>query len=357
MPETNATILIPDISGYTEFMTTTELNHSSQAINMFLNAMVEAVGEEYEVSEVEGDALLLIKKGLAPSRQQLLNTCLNIFNAFHLRRQWMELHSICPCNACLTIKNLTLKFVAHHGALTEIKVGKIVKQSGPNMIVAHRLLKNKIDGNEYLLVTENLWKIESDLAAVVELDWQNASEEYPSLGSIGFRYALLDEVRKNIPYLPETEANYPASESPYFEIPIAAHFRDVYMVLKNIPNWADWVPGLESVEQEYPEAFIGSIHYCTFEDYRSILSPVKMTLAVGYIHYTEKCTIEEKQVSVIHEYEIIQQEHDEALIRYRILNVGENPLDTDLYSRLSENQRIIMEKLRDHCESMEGSFF
>ena len=48
MPETNATILIPDISGFTEFMTTTELSHSSHAINYLIDAIVNAVGEEYE---------------------------------------------------------------------------------------------------------------------------------------------------------------------------------------------------------------------------------------------------------------------------------------------------------------------
>ena len=64
MPETNATILIPDISGFTEFMTTTELSHSSHAINYLIDAIVNAVGEEYELAEVEGDAVLLIKKVL-----------------------------------------------------------------------------------------------------------------------------------------------------------------------------------------------------------------------------------------------------------------------------------------------------
>ena len=46
MPGTNATILIPDISGFTEFMTTTELSHSSHAINYLIDAIVNAVGEE-----------------------------------------------------------------------------------------------------------------------------------------------------------------------------------------------------------------------------------------------------------------------------------------------------------------------
>lgn len=56
MAEVNATILIPDISGFTEFMTSTELSHDSFAINMLIDAIITAVGDDYEVSEIEGDA-------------------------------------------------------------------------------------------------------------------------------------------------------------------------------------------------------------------------------------------------------------------------------------------------------------
>src|SRR5689334_17257897 len=123
MAETNATILISDISGFTEFMTTTELAHSSYAINKLINAIVDTVGEEYHVSEIEGDAVLMIRKGPAPSQKEILNICFRIFNAFQLQRDWMQQHTVCPCTACLTISNLTLKFVVHYGPLAEMKVG------------------------------------------------------------------------------------------------------------------------------------------------------------------------------------------------------------------------------------------
>ena len=61
----SATILIPDISGYTEFLTKTELVHSSHIINELLDAILAANSDEFELSEVEGDALLLYRKGQA----------------------------------------------------------------------------------------------------------------------------------------------------------------------------------------------------------------------------------------------------------------------------------------------------
>ena len=60
MPELKSTILIPDISGYTEFMTTTELTHAAHALNYLIDAIVESVGDKFDVSEIEGDAVLLV---------------------------------------------------------------------------------------------------------------------------------------------------------------------------------------------------------------------------------------------------------------------------------------------------------
>ena len=156
MAETEATILIPDISGFTEFMRTSELAHSSHAIHIFIDTILNTVGEEYEVSEIEGDAVLFIKRGPPPAKQEILATCLKIFNAFHFRRKWMRQHIICPCCACQAVVNLTLKFVVHYGPVAEIKVGRFITHSGTELIVAHRLLKNSINNNEYVLITEKL---------------------------------------------------------------------------------------------------------------------------------------------------------------------------------------------------------
>src|SRR6476620_3314731 len=117
---TTATILIPDISGFTEFMTNTELSHGSFAISMLINTIIDAVGDEYEISEIEGDAVLMFKRGAAPSQQEIQRTCIKIFNAFHFQRKWMQQHAVCPCKACNEITHLTLKFVAHHGPVGEI---------------------------------------------------------------------------------------------------------------------------------------------------------------------------------------------------------------------------------------------
>src|SRR4051794_24057046 len=302
MAETNATILIPDISGFTEFMTTTELNHSSHAINMLIDAMVNAVGEEYEVSEIEGDAVLLIKKGHPPSKKEILDTCLKIFNAFHFQRKWMKQHIICPCGACLAVVNLTLKFVVHYGPLAEIKVGRFITHSGTEMIVAHRLLKNSISNNEYLLISQKLLERMIDSSEGAEMEWASSSEEYASIGKVEYRFTLLNQARKKVPEPPKPQNAYRTDNTSYFEIQIDANFCDVYMTIIDIPARYKWVPGLQKVEQDTPDVLVGSIHHCTFENYHAVISPLRMTFSGEEIRYAESWRIEDMNASLVYEF-------------------------------------------------------
>jgi hypothetical protein len=355
MAETNATILIPDISGFTEFMTTTELSHSSHAINILIEAMLKAIGDEYEVSEIEGDAVLLIKKGVAPSKQEIFDTCLKIFNAFHIQRMWMQRHAVCACGACQAIINLTLKFVVHHGPLAEIKVGRFVKQSGTEMIVAHRLLKNSIDSHEYLLMTEKLLQQSSGSSDAFDLEWASSFEEYSSIGKVEYQYALLNEARKKIPEPPAPDINYRIDDTSYLEIAIAASYRDVYDVLMNIPERPNWQRGLQKVEQDIPAVFAGSIHYCTFENYKAVISPLRMTLSDDGIIFAEKCVIESINLSLTHEFVCKKQTETTSLFSCRFINTDDSPIPEDLYVSLLNQQQRMAEDLKVYCEKMEVS--
>ena len=349
MADNNATILIPDISGFTEFMTSTELNHASHAINILIDSILKAVGEEYEVSEIEGDAVLLIKKGPAPSKKEILDMCFKIFNAFHFQRKWMQQHTLCLCGACQAIINLTLKFVAHHGPLAEIKVGRFVKQSGPEMIVAHRLLKNSIGNNEYLLLTEKLWLQIPHSSDAVEMEWTSSSEEYASIGKIEYRFALLTEARKNVPEPPEPPP-YHGDNTSLLEIPIQANFGDVYKAMMNIPDRPQWLPGLQTVDQDQPGVFIGSIHHCTFHDYKAVISPLRMTLSDEGIVYAESCRIEEMHVSLIHEFVFKNIDEKNCRLLYRFMNAGESPIPEDVHDALTRKMHEMVAKLKEHCE-------
>jgi hypothetical protein len=348
MSETNATILIPDISGFTEFMTTTELTHASHAINYLIDAIVNAVGDEYEVSEIEGDAVLLLRKGPAPSRAEILETCLKIFNAFHYQRKWMQQHTVCPCGACQAIINLSLKFVAHHGPLAEIKVGRFTKASGPEMIVAHRLLKNSIGNQEYLLLTERLLQSTKDNIEAAEPNWFHSSEEYASIGKVDYRFTLLNEAKKNVPEPPPLQT-YRSDNTAYFDGEIGANYFDLYMTLMNIPGRPAWVPGLKKVEQAGSDVYIGSVHTCTFDDHQTIVTPLRMTVSDEGIMFAERCKIEEKNIELVYEYVFRKQNETTCDFSCRYMNATDLQIPENENQLLAKRMKLFVEGFKNYC--------
>src|SRR5215467_6587828 len=134
-----AIILIPDISGFTEFTGATEINHAAHIITELLELIIASNETDFTLAEIEGDAVLLYRKGEPLRREQLVDQCLRMFANFHRRLRLIERSKLCQCGACQTASNLTLKFIAHFGYIKEIKVAQFVKATGIDMIVAHRL--------------------------------------------------------------------------------------------------------------------------------------------------------------------------------------------------------------------------
>ena len=350
MAETFATILIPDISGFTEFITNTELEHGAHTINLLIDAIVKEVGDEYEVTEIEGDAVLLIKKGPAPSQEELENICLRIFNAFHFQRKFLQQHTICPCGACQGVINLTLKFVAHHGPVAEITVGRFVKQSGPAMIVAHRLLKNSINNHEYLLVTDKLLQQVTDTTDPIEMEWTSSSEEYASIGVVDYHFALLNQARKKVPQPPDPENYVYRDKDNNEKLSIRANFRDVYMVICNVEGRVNWISGLLRVEQYVPEVFIGSVHHCIFEKCRATVSPLNMTFTDEGIMYAERCEIREMDLHLNLEIVCTKTDDKNCTVSWRFINTSETTIAEETSRFLVDRLTMIMDELKAWCE-------
>ena len=59
--ENRGLLFIPDISGFTRFVTETEIGHSRLIIQELLEVLINANESGLEVSEIEGDAILFYK--------------------------------------------------------------------------------------------------------------------------------------------------------------------------------------------------------------------------------------------------------------------------------------------------------
>ena len=144
-------LVLADISGYSKFIAQTEVDHSWSILHELLDTMVRSMQGRMDVAQVEGDAILFVT-GL--STTEVIQSVDSTFVAFHRRLRAMQAVTTCPCAACATIGILKLKFVVHHGRFSRQRLGTVEQLHGADVIVAHRLLKNRVPSKEYLLVTD-----------------------------------------------------------------------------------------------------------------------------------------------------------------------------------------------------------
>ena len=195
-------ICIPDISGFTQFMSDTNIELSSKVIPSLLNKVIYANRIGLKVSEIEGDAILFYKTGELPTFKSLIEQCRSFFTEFYDQLQYLQ-----DEYALSTKKNfnfpdvLGLKIVLHYGAqISAVPIGKNIKLMGEDVIVAHRLLKNTININEYILISEHLLSQYDEKEIDKNLKWgvlREKEEQYQHIGEINFSYIdtnpLLDD--------------------------------------------------------------------------------------------------------------------------------------------------------------------
>ncbi|HYV93351.1 MAG TPA: DUF2652 domain-containing protein [Chitinophagales bacterium] len=332
MPAEQATILIPDISGYTNFVSKTEIDHSSHILNRLLETIVAAAGEDYVISEVEGDAVLMYRKGTPPSKKEIINQCVKIFTAFHRELQEMNIVSICQCGSCRGIGDMTLKFVVHFGAITEISVSRFVKASGLDMVIAHRLLKNNIDSHEYILVTKNYLNNIPDADDTLELSWISSKEAYDSIGDVEFNFAKLDRVKKSLPELQKHNETISDLGMQTSQIEIDANYKEVFQILVN-PEQRQLAGGggMKDTILGSPIPHIGSKHICVADDF---------SLEVENIGFTQT----EKELTLIERQRILSMNYF-AIYSSTITDLGNNRTLLTMHIKPEEGHELPIELL------------
>ena len=186
-----AIILIADISGFTHFTSTTEIDHSAHIIAELLELIVDSNETGFRLAEIEGDAVLFYRKGEPLQYKQLIDQCLSMFSNFQRQLMIIERDTVCQCRACQSAGNLNLKFIAHFGYIKEIKVAQFVKAIGVDMIIVHRLLNNDVNSNEYLLITESCCEEVGRSDPNPILQWSKSSQRYDGIGDVEYEFAML----------------------------------------------------------------------------------------------------------------------------------------------------------------------
>ena len=194
--ENKGLIFIPDISGFTHFVNSVEIDHSQHVIQELLEVILDANEMDLQVSEVEGDAILFYKFGELPDLSLTYKQVEKMFLAFHKHLQWYESKRTCHCKACISVINLTLKVITHYGEFKEYKIRNFRKLIGKDIIIAHQLLKNDIAEHEYWLMTSGLSDKGPIQAFKPWMLWEMGSKKIDQQ-DITFHFTQLSQLKKN----------------------------------------------------------------------------------------------------------------------------------------------------------------
>jgi len=261
-----ALLFMPDISGFTEFVTSTEITHAQTIIQEVLEIIIESNHIGLEVGEIEGDAVFFYRLGKAPSLDQLLKQVQTMFTKFHQHLQLFEKQRICPCEACYAASQLKLKIVAHFGEVTGYAVKSHRKLFGKDIIVLHRLLKNSLNKKEYALITDPL--IEGGATTLQLPDWfePEGPKELYDVGEVSFKVSYLAKLKTQVPEVITEEFNSAKhshvvfTEEAIFQAPIQRVFGAIY----DLSQRANWMEGIQRIEMVTNDLVhrIGTMHRC-----------------------------------------------------------------------------------------------
>ncbi len=178
-------LVLADISGYTSFVATTEIEHAENVISPLLETIIEKLSELVTLVKLEGDAVFAyVPEEKVSSSSALLELLDSTYLIFRDSATDMHEHATCPCRACKAIPSLDLKFFVHYGEYVIQKVAGTLDLLGNDVTLIHRLAKNHVTEstgwNGYALFTgDSLQRMQVDKKPFVQ-----QSETYEHLGNV-----------------------------------------------------------------------------------------------------------------------------------------------------------------------------
>src|SRR5215207_456314 len=204
MTSERAALLIADIGGYTEYMSSHRMTLAHAEVNTarILDRMIEAA-PGFELIEIEGDAAFLARRADPqtpdPTVLEILRAASAMHAAFHLERQHVAIN-LCPCGGCREAGNLKLKFVAHVGEVARQNIRGRRKLVGIDVILIHRMLKNRVTIPEYVLLSEELYSTDAES---VPAPVQEISSDLEGIGTVRSYFVDVADLEGSLPELPK----------------------------------------------------------------------------------------------------------------------------------------------------------
>lgn len=165
-------LILADISGYTSFLAAVPIAHANDAfadgavpyaydlMSHLLDGIIEGTVPPFTLAKLEGDAVFVYSTSLEgiPRAGDLLDCMRSCYARFRERLAGAMQVWSCDCDACARVQHLDLKFVIHAGTYVIQPMGGSTELVGSEVVMAHRLLKNRaselVGGRPYALITQ-----------------------------------------------------------------------------------------------------------------------------------------------------------------------------------------------------------
>jgi hypothetical protein len=186
-----AILVLVDISGYTQFLQWNRetLLHAEEIITELLEAVIDEAEYPLELNKLEGDAAFLyttFTDDPEAAARDVLKQVTRFLDAFRARQEKLITNGEggCGCAACTNIHRLRLKAFLHTGEVVIKQVRQFTELAGEAVIIIHRLLKNSLDHDEYILLTSPFFQLTGDRLAYRAT---SGAENYPDAVSIQYQ--------------------------------------------------------------------------------------------------------------------------------------------------------------------------
>ncbi|MGV3538911.1 MAG: DUF2652 domain-containing protein [Rufibacter sp.] len=354
-----ALLFIPDISGFTRFMYENGVRYSRNLIADLLEIIIEANIINMELCEIQGDAILFYKLGDPPAIDAIVSQCKQIFLDFQNYLKIMQRDRALP-SPQLSENKLTLKIVVHYGRISITQIRDFTKLMGTDVIVAHRLLKNNIEGAEYVLLTEEYLKTQSPVAVEKSFSWSQLKvgvNQYEHLGEVQYRYAFLTPLRLLVtdPEAEHTHENYPNTFC--LKAKITAPEELVLRVLQNYRLKPMWMHKVKRVQYDTKKINrIGTNYLCEMEKGGSIeMQTLQCRKTESRIEFIEKiANFKMFPNSLLFFY--LQQAGEQTLVtlefHYSRVSVGDYFYDVFGRKQLKGYMKTSLSQFKKLCEKL-----
>ena len=179
-------MVLADISGYTSFMKyhRSSIVHAEIIITDLIESVLDSADHPLTINKLEGDAVFFYAETGENPRdvaRSVLDQMQQFFPVFYKREHEIVSCNLCKCDACLQADQLRLKVIAHSGEALFKDIRDFMELAGEDVILIHRLLKNSVHADEYILLTDAFTELLDEKPVFPA---QQFVEQYDSLGKV-----------------------------------------------------------------------------------------------------------------------------------------------------------------------------